>query len=391
MDASDPSETKHTFTGLESNTVYFFRVFGENTACTLLEQPKLPPCCELHECWKNAPLSEDTISYDSLPVATLLPAMPAAFLSAATETAIRIEWPTLPGTPGNLAAVVVEYQDADRPSKEASDEWFRTEISGATTSAWLEDLRPNNRYNVKLKGLDTKARVSPYGPTSIVMTRPTLVTDLRVLAVEATSVSLNWGIPRGRAANIMAYNLSIQQHVESTNLETTLQTVTSYVTIPGDGSTLAYRPSGLLRNSLYTFSIAATNAAGDGKSSNFTSYVRTLLQDALASCTLYPVTDITSPATAASIGDTSTIQGSLFLFRASSGIRVQGLLLGLLPADYTLVFRQYGLSANASQDGILPNLDARLSLAEIYANKAQDAILKSTLSSGLCIVDTLGH
>ena len=179
--------------------------------------------------------------------------------------------------------------------------------------------------------------------------------------------------------------------MESTNLETTLQTVTSYVTIPGDGSTLAYRPSGLLRNSLYTFSIAATNAAGDGKSSNFTSYVRTLLQDALASCTLYPVTDITSPATAASIGDTSTIQGSLFLFRASSGIRVQGLLLGLLPADYTLVFRQYGLSANASQDGILPNLDARLSLAEIYANKAQDAILKSTLSSGLCIVDTLGQ
>jgi len=49
------------------------------------------------------------------------------------------------------------------------------------------------------------------------------------------------------------------------------------------------------------------------------------------------------------------------------------------------------MSANASQDGILTNLDARLSLAEIYANKAQDAIPKSPLSSGLCIVHALGH
>jgi hypothetical protein len=304
MDPSDPAETKYTFTGLQPNTVYYFRVFGENTACTLLEQSSLPICCALHEC------SEP--SDDSLPVSTLLPAMPAPFLSAATETMLQVAWPPVPGTPGNLVSVLVEYQDADRPSKDASDVWLRAHVDGAKTSVWIEGLRPNNRYLVRLRGTDASGRQSPYGSSELLVTRPLALAPPRIVAVEATSVSIEWDAPRGRAANIVGYNISINLHLDPTPLNPMARTVTTFVVVSGDGRLLSYRPSGLMRDSAYSFGISPTNAAGDAKRSNATEYVRTLLQDALASCSLYPVIDAAAPPPVA-----PAIQGDLFLFRAS--------------------------------------------------------------------------
>ena len=59
-------------------------------------------CCGFHQC--------STPSDDSAAVATLLAAMPAPFLAAATETTMLLQWPPVAGTPGNLATVLIEYQ-----------------------------------------------------------------------------------------------------------------------------------------------------------------------------------------------------------------------------------------------------------------------------------------
>ena len=93
--------------------------------------------------------------------------------------------------------------------------------------------------------------------------------------------------------------------------------------------------------------------------------MRTLLQDALAACTLYPIED------GLGVGGGS-VAGSLFLFRASGGIRIQGEVSGLLPAEYRVVVRPYGQSSSGAEDVVLAGLDASLSLEELYANKAQD-------------------
>lgn len=262
MDPSSPDEAQYTFTGLQPNTVYYFRVFGENTACTLLEQTTLPGCCEFHEC------SEP--SDDSMPVATLLPAMPAPFLSAATETMMLVAWPRIDGTPGNLVSVLVEYQDADRPSKNASDVWLRTHVDGAKTAVWIEGLRANNRYLVRLRGTDASGRQSPYGSAELLVTRPLALAPPRILAVEATSVSLEWDPPRGRAANIVGYNISVNLHLAPTPTSPHARTLTTFVVVRGDGRVLGYRPSGLARDSFYSFSISPANAAGDAKRSNDT-------------------------------------------------------------------------------------------------------------------------
>ena len=368
MDPSSPAEAQYTFTGLQPNTVYYFRVFGENTACTLLEQVSLPVCCNLHQC------SEP--SDDSMPVATLLPAMPAPFLSAATEAMMLVAWPRIDGTPGNLVTMLVEYQDADRPSKDASDVWLRTHVDGAKTSVWIEGLRANNRYLVRLRGTDANGRQSPYGSSELLVTRPLALAPPRIVAVEATSVSLEWDPPRGRAANIIGYNISINLHLAPTPLFPQARTVTTFAVVQGDGRLLSYRPSGLTRDSFYSFSISPTNAAGDAKRSNDTGapslpsarerpqrafanlpalevqrvrsellsvlplvpdtrgpvgaaksvcvwrcfdaladaagHVRTLLQDALASCSLYPAIDPAAPPPRV-----MSVEGNLFLFRAS--------------------------------------------------------------------------
>ena len=369
MNAADPAETQYTFTGLQPNTVYFVRVFGENTACTLLEQEALPTCCEFHEC--------STPSDDSEPVATLLAAMPMPFLGAATEDMILVRWPAVEGTPGNLASVEIEYQDADRASKDASDVWLSTHVAGSQTFVWLTGLRPNNRYTVRLRGTDTSARLSPFGETNVLVTRPLRLAPPRVVAVEATSVSLEWDAPLGRAANIIGFNISIFRH-------SVIGSAESFVFIEADGSVQSFRPSGLIRDSQYSFSISPTNDAGDAVRSNHTEVVGTLLQDALAACTLYPVWEdngsATSSAAGASRASAADISADFFLFRASGGIRIAADVSGLVPTVYSVVLRPYGLSAadNGGGDVVLEPLDARLTLAEEYANKGQDPSYRVT-------------
>jgi len=334
LDARDPAETAFTFTGLVPNTVYYFRVWGENTACTLLEQDLLPSCCQDHRC--SLP------SDDSDPMATLLDAMPAPFLAAATETTMLVQWPALPGTPGNLETMIIDYQDVDRPSKDASDVWFRVQVPGAKTTVLIEKLQPNNRYIVRLKAIDTFQRLSSYGPAATLVTRPLRLQQVvRIAAVEATSVSLEWDPPQGRANNIVAYNISITLHLGPSDPAPSARTVTTYVKVAGNGSLRSFRANALDRNSYYSFSVSPTNAAGDAKWSNTTAYVRTLLQDAFATCSFY--------ASSSAPANTRSIQGTIYLFRASQGIYLDGEIRGLLPAlYYSVVIRPYGLDAGAA-------------------------------------------
>ncbi len=330
----------YTYTGLPSNTKFYFAVIAENTWCTICRTDIIVPegscffelCCDTHTCSPKSQMS--------VPVSTKTGKMTTPRLQGASIYDIIVTWDVVPGTPDNIFAYKFRFRDIDRADKDDSGGWqeriFAGVQSGVSVKNYpLVNLDPNNRYEVILNADNGFGYGEPSEP-AVLTTKANRVDFLEVVAARATEVTLRWTAPPGRAANILGYNISYRP---ATRTETILRQQSEtlpleYVT--SMGPTTRFDVVNLRANTTYIFSVAPINGGGVGEYSAFTPPYKTMILDLLGSCYFYPASD-----------EGHGVLGSFILQQKAIGTAtLQGTVSGLAPSEaYSLTAWQYGRSS----------------------------------------------
>ena len=333
--------TSFTYTGLPSNTKYYFAVIAENTWCTLCRTDIIvpegscyfEPCCATHTC------SEKSIN--SVPVSTKPGTMTLPRLQSATIYDIVVTWDVVPGTPNNIFRYQLRFRDIDRADKDDSGGWVERIFPGTQSGIGVKNyalvnLDPNNRYEVILNADNSFGYGNP-SDSAILMTKANKVQSIEVVAVRATEVTLEWQAPPGRRDNILGYNISYRL-ATATEVALKQQSETLPLThVFSSGVSTRFDVINLAANSSYIFSVAAVNGGGIAEYSVFTKPYRTMVLDLLGSCYFYPIAD-----------EAEGIQGSFILQQKAAGTAtLEGIVRGLEVSEtYALDSWQYGKSSN---------------------------------------------